>query len=65
MNNVNNFFAALDGATKGGCDKCDAEMELQNRFGIWHMTIKHDDWCPVLRRHQRQHSRTKYRGEHE
>lgn len=40
----------------GGCDKCDAvsvmERDPRNN-GMLLITVQHDDWCPVLRAHQR------------
>jgi hypothetical protein len=51
--NINSLLASFDGLKPGGCDVCDAEHETRNINGVWHITIKHDDWCPVLKRHQR------------
>jgi hypothetical protein len=50
MNDIRQLIAALDGARiPGGCDTCDAWQEPSiDALGICHITIRHDDWCPVL-----------------
>jgi hypothetical protein len=47
--------AALDGAEiRGGCDTCDAYQTVQVvDHGLISVRVHHDDWCPVLHRHQR------------
>lgn len=50
MNDIRRYLASLDGARiPGGCDQCDAVQEPSvDAFGIVHLTVRHDDWCPVL-----------------
>lgn len=36
----------------GGCDKCDAYQTVEPvAGGQWLLEVHHDDWCPVLARH--------------
>lgn len=50
---LSSFFASLaDQELAGGCDQCEAVQTLveDTRYvGVWHLTISHDDDCPVLR----------------
>ena len=48
MNDIIQFLASLDGARiPGGCDHCDAYQEpWVDAYGIGHISIRHDDWCP-------------------
>lgn len=33
----------------GGCDDCDAYQTVErDQYGIWHLTVHHDDGCPWL-----------------
>lgn len=44
-----NILGPLDGARiPGGCDQCDAYQTTRVEDGVWHITVHHDDWCPVL-----------------
>ena len=37
----------------GGCDYCLAYQTLhKDELGIFHIVVRHDDWCPVLARAQ-------------
>lgn len=55
MNDITQFFASMDGARiPGGCDDCDAWQEPRViDKGIVILTVRHDDWCPTLRLHNR------------
>ena len=59
MSDLTAMFAAMDGAEiPGGCDRCDAYQTPRiDAYGVVHMTVHHDDWCPVWRRIQRQRGR--------
>lgn len=50
MSDIQRRFAELDGARiPGGCDQCEAVTEPRvDGFGIVHLTVRHDDWCPAL-----------------
>lgn len=50
MSDLHQIFAALDGAEiPGGCEHCDAfQVPSVDGFGILHLRIHHDDWCPWL-----------------
>jgi hypothetical protein len=50
MTDLHRIFAALDGAhIPGGCTHCNAEqIPSLDAVGILHITIEHDDQCPVL-----------------
>jgi hypothetical protein len=38
----------------GGCDSCDAYQTVAPlAAGVWHLNIHHDEWCPELRRIQK------------
>ena len=38
----------------GGCDSCVAYQTIHSdAFGIFHIVVHHDDWCPFLARIQR------------
>lgn len=56
--NINTFLASLDGSQAGGCDQCNAEQEIRNKNGVWHMTIKHDAWCPFLKTYNKNKPKT-------
>lgn len=49
--NLDPIFAATAGLQiPGGCDHCDAyQTTSKDAHGIFHITVHHDDWCPVLR----------------
>jgi hypothetical protein len=35
----------------GGCDECNAYQTMdEDAFGIFHIRVHHDDWCPFLAR---------------
>ena len=52
---IRHILSALKGTRiPGGCDTCNAYQECDiDQHGIGHITIRHDDWCPTLKRHQR------------
>jgi hypothetical protein len=52
---ITQWAAALDGADiPGGCDTCDAHQTVHViDHGLINVRVHHDDWCPVLHRHQR------------
>jgi hypothetical protein len=52
-----NMFRRLDGARiPGGCNHCDAYQVIASpAYGhpsITRVNVHHDDWCPVLARHE-------------
>jgi hypothetical protein len=51
--NLDEIFAVTAGQQiPGGCDWCHAyETTHKDRAGIYHLTIHHDNWCPVLARY--------------
>lgn len=41
------------GSVPGGCECCDAyQTATPVGEGLWIINVHHDDWCPVLARHQ-------------
>jgi hypothetical protein len=50
MTTICDYFASLDGAhILGGCDHCNGYQEpWVDAYGICHINIRHDDWCPFL-----------------
>ena len=48
---IDAILAKYDGTSPGGCHKCDAEQELRNDNGIWRLTIRHEQDCPVLKQY--------------
>lgn len=47
MNDVDQFFASMDGAEiPGGCDYCDAVQRIAPAEQGWTLTVLHDMWCP-------------------
>lgn len=51
MSELHRIFAAMDGARiPGGCEHCNADqVPSVDAFGILHITVEHDDWCPFLK----------------
>lgn len=49
------MLGPLDGARiPGGCDHCDAYQKVEPTMrGVWQITVRHDDWCPVWTRMRR------------
>lgn len=45
---IEDFIKHLDGArVPGGCEYCEAYQTAEtDTFGIHHIEIHHDDWCP-------------------
>lgn len=47
------IITALSGKQiPGGCEFCDAyQTAACDEPGMYRVTVHHDDWCPLLRRH--------------
>jgi len=46
------FEQTEDQPLPGGCARCDAYQVMTPdpvHEGIFHLTVHHDDWCPVVR----------------
>ena len=56
---LRSMLGPLDGARiPGGCDECDAYQTVSPvEAGVWTVTVHHDDWCPMLRRHRARSTR--------
>jgi hypothetical protein len=52
---ITQWAASLDGADiPGGCDTCGPYQTVHViDHGLINVRVHHDDWCPTLRRHQR------------
>jgi hypothetical protein len=47
--NITEQLAKLDGhhTDTGACEYCNADTEIKIKDGLTHMTVQHDDNCPL------------------